>query len=185
VAEALAVEAQQVDRGEVRLRVDALVAQGPDRLVAVHVVRQLHDVNEPAAALPVGVGTGQPEAVDAAEPLAVERRDARPPGEQLLEPFELGEAERAGDVVEPVVEAEPVVIEPAHVRRPALVALGVDAFLRLGVGTHDHASLARRDLLVRVEAEDGEVAARARGAAVGVQRPECLAGVLDEPERAV
>ena len=46
-----------------------------------------------------------------------------------LEALELRDAERAGDVREAVVEAEPVVVEPAHVRRAALVALGVDPLL--------------------------------------------------------
>ena len=42
---------------------------------------------------------------------------------------ELGQAERARDVGQAVVEAEAVVVEPAHVGRAALVALGVDALL--------------------------------------------------------
>ena len=134
---------------------------------------------------PPSVGAGQPEALDARQRLRVERRDPRPRGEQLVEPLQLSDAERAGEVVEPVVEAQPVVVEPAHVGRPALVALGVDALLDLGRRRQDGAALARRDLLVRVEAEHAQVAASADLGAVGVGRPERLAGVLHDPEPAV
>ena len=69
-----------------------------------------------------------------AERLAVARGHARAAGEHLVEALELGQAERAGDVGEAVVEAEAVVVEPAHVGRAALVALGVDALLERRVG---------------------------------------------------
>ena len=55
-------------------------------------------------------------------------------------------------------------VEPAHVGRAALVALGVDALLQRGVGHRDHAALARRQLLVGVEAERRRVAAARRPA---------------------
>ena len=60
------------------------------------------------------------------------RGDAGAAGEHLVEAAELDDPERARDVAEPVVEAEPVVVEPAHVGRPALVALAVDALLERG-----------------------------------------------------
>ena len=71
-------------------------------------------------------------------------------------------------------------VEPAHVRRAALVALGVDALLVGGVGHRHHAALPRRELLVGVEAEDRGVAAAADRRAVAVHRAERLAGVLDD-----
>ena len=89
-------------------------------------------------------------------------------GEHVVEALELGEPERARDVGEAVVEAEPVVVEPAHVGRAALVALGVDPLLVLGRAERDHAALAGRQLLVGVEAEDRRVAAAADRRAVGV-----------------
>jgi hypothetical protein len=46
-AEALAVEAHQVDRGQVRLRLDALLGEPADRPVAIDASRQLDDVYEP------------------------------------------------------------------------------------------------------------------------------------------
>ena len=63
------------------------------------------------------------------ERLAVERGHARAAGQQLVETLELGEAQRAREVGEAVVEAQAIVVEPAHVGRAALVALGVDALL--------------------------------------------------------
>ena len=89
--------------------------------------RQLHHVDEPAAAVAAGVRARQLQALDAGQRLAVQRRHARAGGQHLVEALELGQPERAGDVREPVVEAEPVVVEPAHVGRAALVALAVDA----------------------------------------------------------
>ena len=76
-------------------------------------------------------------------------------------------------------------VEPAHVRSAALVALGVDALLRLAVRGDHGSPLPRGQLLVRVEAEHGEVAARAHRRAVGVHGAERLAGVLHHPERAL
>ena len=64
--------------------------------------------------------------------------------------------------------------------RAALVALGVDARLRAGSPSVDHPALARRELLVGVEAEDRGVAAGADRRAVGVDGAERLAGVLDD-----
>src|ERR671939_169226 len=68
--------------------------------------------------------------------------------QQVVEPLELGQADRAGDVGEAVVEAEAVVVQPAHVRRAALVALGVDPLLEHLRAHRHHAALAGGDLLV-------------------------------------
>src|SRR5207244_5154983 len=96
--------------------------------------------------------------------------------------FELRDSEGTGQVRHAVVEAEPVVVEPAHVGRAALVALAVDALL-VGVGrAHDDPALPGGELLVRVEGEDGEVAARTHRGSVLVGRAERLAGVLDDPQ---
>src|SRR3954466_7011634 len=48
-AEALAVEAHEVDGGQVRLRLDALLPQRDHRRVAVDSCRELHHVDEPTA----------------------------------------------------------------------------------------------------------------------------------------
>ena len=94
--------------------------------------------------------------------------------------LELRDPDRRLDLGEPVVEAEPVVVDPAHVRRPALVALAAQRRRGLGSGDGDHAPLARGQLLVGVEGEGREVAARADLPALGVARAERLAGILEQ-----
>ena len=49
------------------------------------------------------------------------------PLQQRVELLHLGDAERRGKVGEPVVEAEALVLEPAHVGGAALVALAAQA----------------------------------------------------------
>ena len=73
-------------------------------------------------------------------------------------------------------------VEPAHVDGAALVALRAQAGGLVGVAGDDHAPLPRRHLLVGVEGEGGEVAAGADLAALGVDRAERLAGVLEDAE---
>ena len=63
--------------------------------------------------------------------------------------------------------------------RPWLRSESIRSFMR-GVAERDHAALPRRQLLVGVEAEHGRVAAAADRHAVGVDRAERLAGVLDD-----
>ena len=108
-----------------------------DDRVAVVAVRDLDDEDEPAAAVAAGVRAGQPEpalALELREGPAVGRGDARPALEHRVEAVELGQADGGVQVAQAVVEAEPVVVEPAHVRGAALVALAVDARLDRPVG---------------------------------------------------
>jgi hypothetical protein len=114
------------------------------------------------------------------EQLAVQRRDPGTAGQHLVEAVQLRESDRTGDVRQAIVEAEAVVVEPAHVRGAALVSLGVDPLLQRRVGHRDHAPLARGQLLVGVEAEHRRVPARAHPDPVGMDRPQSLAGVLDD-----
>ena len=65
-------------------------------------------------------------AAELGEPLAVEGRDGLARVEHLVQPLELRDPDRRVQVGEPVVEPEAIVLEPVHVRRPALVALAVD-----------------------------------------------------------
>ena len=84
-------------------------------------------------------------------------------------------------IVQPVVEAEPGVLEPAAAVGAALVPQRFQQPpLLLGV-RRDHPALARRHLLVRIEREDGRGAMRAesRAAVVGSER---LARILDQRE---
>ena len=185
VAEALAVEAHQVDRRQVGLALDARARRARARSSSRSTPRGscTTNTNQPRTSPPRSAhGSSSPSI--AGERLAVELGHARARGEHLVEAPELREPERAGDVREAVVEAEPVVVEPAHVRRAALVALGVDPLLQRRVAERDHPALARRQLLVGVEAEHRRVAARADRRAVGVTRAERLAGVLDDRQAA-
>ena len=95
--------------------------------------RQADDVDEPAAPLRAAVGERQDEVVGVAGAGlgGTERRQALPVpaghacavGEHLVEPLELGDAERRLDVGQPVVETDPLVRHDLHPRRAALVAL--------------------------------------------------------------
>ncbi len=177
VAEPLPVERHQVDGRQVRLGRDAALAQPPDHTVAV--ARDLHDEHEPAADVAAGVLARQRD-LGARQRLAVPAGHPRAGGQHLVEPLELGKAERARDVGQPVVEPEPVVVEPVHVRRAPLVALGVDALLVLRRAHGEHAALAGGELLVGVERERRGMAAAADRRAVGMHGAERLAGVLDD-----
>ena len=79
-----------------------------------------------------------------------------------------------------VVEAQAIVVEPVHVGGAALVSLGVDPLLERRVRGRDHPALPGRDLLVRVEAEYRRMPATADRHAVGIDRAERLARVLDD-----
>ena len=148
--------------------------------MAVRPARKRHDEDEPATPVAARVGARQLQALDAGEGVPVARRDFAPGGEHLLEPRELGEADRTRDLREAVVEAQPVVVQPAHVARAPLVSLRLYALPESLPVAHHHPALARRQLLVRIEGEDRRVAAPADGAPVRVHRPERLASVLHD-----
>src|SRR5262249_5039589 len=129
----------------------------------------------------------------AGERLAVPARDARPRGEELLEPGELGEAERGLDVRHVVLEAERddlVVGERAlSVPAPRIAADAVEAekaepVRGRGVVRRHHAALAGRDRLDRVKAEDGGGAAAA-DRATAIPRAERMRRVLDQGDTAI
>ena len=122
------------------------------------------------------------DAVEVREQLLVALGRRGPEPENLVEPLELRDADRRGDVGEAVVVAEPRVLEPSA---PCPHVPGCERLLSRrhcsSVGRDDDAALAGRDLLVRVEGEDGEVAVRAERPAL-VLRAERFARVLDEDE---
>ena len=180
VAERLAVVAHQMDRREVRLARHPDGGEVAHNPVTVEPPRELNDVHEPAAPRASGIRAREPKLVEPRQRLAVQRRDPSATGEHRVEAVELREPERAGELGEPVVEAEPVVVKPVHVRGPALVALGIDLLLLRRVAERDHPTFASRQLLIRVEAEHGRMAAAPDRTAVGVLRPERLARIFDE-----
>ena len=83
--------------------------------------------NQPRRACPRS--RREARAPDLLQRLAVEARHPLATGQQLVESLELRQPKRTGDVRQAVVEAQPVVVEPVHVGRTALIALGVDALL--------------------------------------------------------
>src|SRR3954471_226399 len=126
VAEALAVEAHEVDGRQVGLALHAAQAQRVDGLVTVAPTRDLDDEHEPAAAVARRVLARQPQSLDAGQGLAVPAGHPRAIGQHAVQARQLGVAEGAREVGQAIVEAQAIVIEPAHVWRAALVALGVD-----------------------------------------------------------
>ena len=71
-------------------------------------------------------------------------------------------------------------VEPTHVRRSALVSLGVDPLLGLGVRDADHPSFPGGYLLVGVEREHRWMPAASNRGSVRGYRPERLARVLHD-----
>src|SRR3954454_16813348 len=123
-AEALAVGRQQVDAGQIRLGGDPIGCQRLDHRGAIGPIRQLHAEDETAAPLFDMVLAGQDDVVavvlagrlgaNLSEPLAVERRDVVPGIEHLVEPLQLGDSDGGVQVAHPVVEAQPVVLDPKN-----------------------------------------------------------------------
>ncbi len=117
-------------------------------------VRKRDDVDEPRALVLSVVGARKVEAAHIGEELRVARGNVGPRAKDVVELLELADADRGPDVVDPVVESEPCMLEPAAGVGAALVAqASQQPPLRLRM-RRDHAALAGRDLLVRVEGKD-------------------------------
>ena len=93
------VRVEPVERPGADLRLDPLLAQPGQRLVAPV---ELDDVGLPAVPVPFGRARSEEQRL---EPLRVPAGDALPRREQLLEPGELRDPDRAEQVRDPVVEA--------------------------------------------------------------------------------
>src|SRR4051794_28309486 len=139
-AEALPIGRQQVDAGQVGLRLDPLRVEGPDHVVTVGVIGKLHDEDEPAAAL-VGIVLARQDDVMAVLPargsraelgesLAVERRDVLARVQQLVETLDLRDPDRGLQIGEAVVEPQAGGLGPAGGLPPA--ARGPPAHPALG-----------------------------------------------------
>src|SRR5919109_1504821 len=131
---AVGLEPVQCPRAD--LRFDAFVTERLERPVAPV---DLHDVRLPAVA--VALGSTRDED-DLAEAFRVPVGDALPRVQQLFEPLELRDAERAEDVRQPVVEAWTWHLTgalPAVMAEPPYGA--IDAFLI----RRDRSALSRRD----------------------------------------
>src|ERR687892_2610268 len=113
------------------------------------------------------------------EPLPIASRDVVAGVEQLVQALDLGDSDRRLQVREAIVEPETVVIHLTIVlRRAALVAFARYPLRDLLVRRDEHASLAGRHLLVRVEGEDRDVPRCPDLAAHPIDRSESLGGVL-------
>ena len=88
-----------MERPGADLGLDPLLAQPRERLIASV---ELDDVRLPA--VPVALGCARREH-ERLEPLRVPARHALPSREQLLEPRDLRDADRAQEIGQPVVEA--------------------------------------------------------------------------------
>ena len=141
--------------------------------------RQTHDVDEPAPHVVVVVGERRLDVDARAATSAYRVGDLGARREDLVEPLDLADAERGGDVVEAVVVAEPAVQEPRARLEPPLVPQRDEQLVLALVVRRHRAALARRHLLVRVERERRRMAVRAERPAL-VSRAERLARVLHE-----
>src|SRR2546427_440849 len=90
------------------------------------------------------VGRGQCD-VEPSQALGIPDRDALVRGEQLLEPAELRQPERAENVAQPVVEGRTRHVVVARRGRPAVVSQGAGPLGELGVVRRDRTALACRD----------------------------------------
>ena len=117
----LQVDARQVPRG-----LDAVSRERLDDRLAVGADRKRDDVDEPRAlVLGVVVARELETAIDSSS--AVYRAATRRAPRGSVELLELPEPDRGADVVDPVVEAEPHVLEPAAGVGAALVAQALRA----------------------------------------------------------
>src|ERR1700730_13836239 len=96
--ESLAVEAHQVDRRQVRLALNAALAQRADRCVAVDAGGELNHEHEPATAVAADVRARQLQLLDVSERLAVARCHSVARGEHRVEALQPGQARPARDL---------------------------------------------------------------------------------------
>ena len=171
--------ALQVDAREVAGRLHTLRCERLDHPLAVGALGELDHVDEPRPPVILVVGARQDETVGAGQKLVVPRGHGAPPGENQVQLLELAQADRRADVVDPVVEAEPRVVEPPAAVGPALVAQALEQEPRLLRPGRDDATLARRDLLVGIEREDRVLALSADRPPL-VDGAERLAGIVDQ-----
>src|SRR5436309_721501 len=143
----------EMDGRHVVARLDALRLEALHDALAVDPRRKLDDVDEPRAPVVGVVREWRLDAIDTPKQTGVPRGRRTTHLEHPVELLQLTDPECRLDVREPVVEADPRVVEPARVVRAALVAKADEQVaLLLGV-RRDHSALAGRQLLVRIEAE--------------------------------
>ena len=103
VPEALAIEGLQVNRREVRTRGHARCRKGRHHGIAFDIVRESHDVDEPALSSLARFDLRKRDAVDAFEALAVHAGHTSACRQQFVEAAKLSHAEGRAHLVQPVV----------------------------------------------------------------------------------
>src|SRR5207248_10133784 len=106
---------------QVAVEADLLAFEGCDHALARVVVGQRDDVDEPRPRVGLVVPARQLDSGKAAEELVVTPRHFRAQRKDLVELLELADADSCMQIVEPVVEAEANVLEPAAVVTATLV----------------------------------------------------------------
>ncbi len=133
-------------------RLDAIGRQGGDHRVAVHRLIEEHDIRLVRVRSSIGRDR-RSDGLPAKQPLVVPARDASPIGQEVVQAPQLGHADGGQDVAHAVVEAGGLEPEAAALAHAAVAAQEADASGELVVRGGDHAALAGRDRLARVEAE--------------------------------
>src|SRR5207244_6374350 len=100
--------------------------------------------------------------------------------EQAVRSFQLGDSERGSHLAEAVVEADTIVLYPAHVACTPLIALAAGTLEHSSIIRGQHPALPGDELLVGVEGEGGAVPARPHRHACAIDRTGGLAGILDD-----
>src|SRR5438094_313087 len=102
VAEPLAEIRLQVDRTEIGPRRYPALGKTTGNIIAVNDAIEKDHVNEPAHPCRRRHDTRRDYAVNVCQGLRIAAGDIVPPRDERIEPLELGDAERRGELVEPV-----------------------------------------------------------------------------------
>ena len=123
-----------------------------DHRLAVTPLGKLDDVDEPRLMVCV-VGARHAEPGDVCEQLGIACRDLTASGQDPVELLELTHPDRRADAVDPIVEPEPCMVEPAAAVGTALIAQALEELPRLLRRRRYDPALTGGDLLVRVEGQ--------------------------------
>ena len=183
-----------MDGRQIRLGVNATLGERRDHPIPIRTRRQLHHVDEPAPPRKALIGGKEKQSLRIPLPgrggaerlqrLCVELRDPCPLGNERIRALDLCDPERGLEIRDPVVEAQPLVGEPAHLGAP-LIPLAPHERSDIPIRRDRHAALAGHELLVWIEAEDRDVAARADLDALGVHCARGLRRVLEDSQPAI
>jgi len=153
VAEFLAVKGLEVDGRKVGAAGNAHLCQRAHHRVTLRRRLDADDVNEPTHSRRSRRDVRYLDQLLIRQPFVVPLCDARTFGEQFFDARHLCRAQCRAHLIEPIVVAEPRVIEPRIEHIAPLVAERTEEIRPLVVIGDDHAPFAGRDLLVGIESE--------------------------------